>query len=188
MNHNNTSTRVATDILTTPDDCRHICYNALKEKLQENRIRLLKTQMMQERHAHPVSIPNEESLSDLRPSSNPYPTTVYPQHFAPHQYHQPGPAHMAGPFFTYHPLPTRLPYQTATPAHMRLNFPRYPVAPPTVTSSQHLGNMQNPYGLNAFPVGPPNQTQTSADTAWHSRAQHQPHTHLQPTRLTNLHT
>ena len=122
------------------------------------------------------------------PRSTPYPTTIYPQHFATHQYHQPGPAHMAGPSFTYHPLLTGLPYQTAPLAHMGLNLPRYPAAPPPVHTTQHLGNLQSPHGNNAFPVGPPNQTLTSADAAWHSRAQHQPHTHQQPTRLTNLHT
>ena len=46
MNHNNTSAREATDIYASPNECRHTCCNALKEKLQENRIRLLETQMM----------------------------------------------------------------------------------------------------------------------------------------------
>ena len=91
---------------------------------------------------------------------------------------------MTWPFFTYHPPPTGLPYQIASPAHMGLNLLRYAAAPAPV----HLGNLQNFYWNNAFPVGPPNQAQTSIDTAWHSRAQHQPYTHQQPIQLTNLHT
>ena len=193
MNHNNTSAREAADFYASPNECRHTCCNSLKEKLQENRIRLLETQMMQNMyiqnamHIQLVSqMKNHCQIPD--PRSAPYPTTAYPQQFAPHQYYQPGPAHMAGPFFTYYPPPTGLPYHTAPPAHLGLNLPRYPAAPPPVHTNQHLGNLQNPFGNNAFPVVPPNHTQTNVDTVWHNRAQHQPHNHQQPTRSASLHT
>ena len=122
------------------------------------------------------------------PRSALYPTAAYPQQYAPHQYYQPGPAHMAGPFFTYYPPPTGLPYHTAPPTHLGLNLPRYPVALPPVHTNQYFGNLQNPFGNNAFPGVPPNHTQTNVDSVWHSRAQHQPHNHQQPTRLASLHT
>ena len=177
VNQNHAAMKETVGIHTSSEECRHTCCKALNEKLQENRIRALETQMMQNMYIqNAMHIQLVSQMKTQVPDYHilPQSTGLYQQYGVPH--HQPGFANMTRPPFLHQPLPmgvyqpppTGMPYQTLPTAYTGVNLPRYPPAPP-VHIPQPYGNVQHAMNMNHG-----------------NGTQHQPHTLYQPVQPTNL--
>ena len=107
--------------------CNHSCCNALKEKHQEHRLRLLETQMMQNmyiQNAMHIQLVSQMKNHYQVPAyqTTPYPMVVYQQHIVPQQHT--GYVHLTRPLTVYQPHFTGIPYQTLPNFYPRMYPPR----------------------------------------------------------------